>query len=132
MLRNLGLMALVSVVVCSMASISEAGAAGRSFKVESSDGTKAGVAFLNPLLVLAGGPGKVVVHTPDGDVNGVYNEPAALFVTTVTAGAFDNGYIGTFNAIVLDFQPLKPGTALIFGVGVGSTGVYTFSGTAKN
>lgn len=124
MLRNLGLFVLVGAVVCALTSNSEAGARGNSFKVESSDGTKAGVAF----DLIAG----VTVHTPDADVNGIYTEtaltPPVLGLSAVSAGGFGDGYVGGFNALVIDFL-VAP--AQIYGVGVGSTGIYFFAGTEK-
>lgn len=92
MLRKLAVLSMVCMAVCAMTSTSEARARGRSFKVESVfDGTKAGIAFANQIRVLAGLPGNVLVHTPDGDVNGLYTETlapgvAGLFLSTDRKG----------------------------------------------
>ncbi len=133
MLRNLSLMAMVCMVVCAMTSTSEARARGRSFKVTSTDGTDAGIAFG---LVAA-----VTVHTPDGDVHGAFTEtpaaaPLALIVSNVKGAGFDNGYAGSFNGTVIDLNFGLPGNrigpVIIFGTGIGTTGPYAFYGTAKN
>lgn len=142
MLRNLTLMAMVCLTVCTMTSTSDARAHGRSFKVVATDGTAAGIAFSQGLPLPFPAPngsrfGAVTVHTSSGDVNGTYNEapPFTLqnFVSVVNGSGFDNGYAGTFNATVIDLNlGLPGGLVIIVGTGVGTTGLYAFAGTAKN
>jgi hypothetical protein len=127
MLRSLTIVALMGLFVGALQSTSEAGASLRSFKVEASDGTDAGIAF-NAILL-----GDVRVHTPEGDFNGTFVEiPLGATFSFVFAFANDNGYVGSFSAFVTDLTPLVPGTATINGTLLGSTGLFTFEGRAKN
>lgn len=118
-----------------MTSTSEARARGRSFKVTSAfDGTNAGVAFGGTLVQAGVGVAPVLVHTPAGDVNGVYKETPFIPITgfpvsNVTGGGFDNGYLGTFNGTVID---ILVAPAFIVGTGLGTTGPYLYYGFAKN
>ncbi len=131
MLRNLTMAALMGMVVCAMTSTSEAaGANNRSFKVEASEGTDAGIAFGPKFLTL----GNVLVHTPEGDFNGRYSElgPIVQGPSLIAAFANDNGFTGVFFAIAVDNTPNTPATATISGFVIGTTGVATFVGQAKN
>lgn len=125
MLRNLTLVGMVCLGLSVMSGTSEAASpSGKSFKVEGSEGTKAGIAFSTGFTLRP-----VQVHTPEGDFNGRFIDFFGLFVT---AFAVDNGYVGGFTAVVGDPQPGVPGTMTIQGTLVGSTGIFTFQGTAKN
>lgn len=131
-MRNLFVAAMVCLVLGTITSTSEAGAGGKSFKIESSAGTLAGAAFEDNLFGLK--PAGILVHTPEGDFDGIYTEAAVVggLVTTVNGFAIDNGYVGSFQALVIDIQFTTPGTSTILGFGLGSTGPYFFSGKAKN
>lgn len=130
-MRNLMTAACVCLVVCAMASPSEAGVGGKSFKIESSAGTLTSAAFEDNFFGTKSAG--VLVHTPEGDVEGIYTERAALagLITALDGIALDNGYFGTFQAFVFDFQFTTPGTATIVGFGTGITGQYIFWGSAK-
>jgi hypothetical protein len=129
MLRTLAVAVLGLFVFGATAATSEAGARGRSFKVEATDGTDAGIAFDGAFIL----PG-MVVHTPDGDFNGNYVEIGGGFLipSPVIGFASDNGYVGIFLATVVDRTPLRPGTATINGTLIGTTGVFGFRGLARN
>lgn len=122
MLRPLILTVLGGMCLVAMTDQSFAGATGKSFEVEVSDGTDAAAAF-NP-------DGTVLVHVPGADVTARYFEfGTGFFVpSTIFAIAITDEYAGFFFANCRD--PLDE-LATINGSGFGTTGGYTFVGVEK-
>lgn len=123
MLRSLSVAGLAVLAVFAVADNSFAGVAGRSYKIDVSDGTKAAVAFdINGTDLL--------VHVPGADVGGTYTEtPAGGLFSVVIGSSFNKDYLGFFVATQWEIPLLSP--SKLSGFGLGSTGYYTFKGAVK-
>ncbi len=122
--RKLAVIGLVFAAMLVVTNQSFAGARGKSFKIDVSDGTKAAVAFN------AVGAG-MLVHVPGSDVNGTYIEigAGAVIPSLVIGVSVSSDYVGFFVARCTD--PLAA-AATMTGNGIGSTGAYSFKGAEKN
>lgn len=122
MVRAMVLAALGAAFLVTTADQSYAGATGKSFTIEVSDGTDAAAAFdVN---------GTVLVHVPGADVSARYVEFGAGILTPSFIFAFtiSEDYSGFFFANCSD--PLND-VATISGSGYGTTGAYTFVGVER-
>ena len=121
MMRKMAVTGLMFAFVFAVAGNSFAGATGKSYKIDVSDGTKAAVAFdVNGTDML--------VPTPGADVKGKYTElPPNGAISIVIGRSFSQDYLGFF--VATQVQLLKPST--LTGYGIGTTGFYTFKGLQK-
>lgn len=123
MMRQLSVVGLTLVALFAATNNSFAGVAGRSYKIDVEDGTKAGIAFdINGTDML--------VHVPGADVEGSYTEtpPGGLF-SVVIGTSVSRDYLGFFVATQFEIPILVP--SRLQGFGLGSTGFYQFKGAVK-
>ncbi len=121
MMRNVAVSGFVCALVLAAASNSYAAAAGNSYKIDVSDGTKAAVAF-------DGMTNAMLVHVPGADVAGTYREVGGN-ISIVIGTSVSKTYLGAFVALQVGFGKVIPST--LTGFGLGTTGVYTFTGAVK-
>lgn len=123
MIRKFAMVGLAFVAMFLLADESFAGARGKSFKIDVSDGTKAAIAFN------ATGLG-MTVHVPGADVPGTFIEigDGTVIPSLVIGSSISSQYIGFFVARCSD--PANA-AATLTGNGLGTTGPYTFKGAEK-
>ena len=126
MLRQLAVAALAVAAVFAMTDSSFASVKGRSYRVEASDGTNAGVFFDKNGT-------DMTVHVPGADIKGKYTE-AGDAISVVNGSHVGLDYLGSFVGVQIE---IKLGNIVLVpsqmqGFGIGTTGIYTFKALAKN